>query len=160
MLSASPAPGSAALVALLFLGAAVWAGGLVTTVVVARVAGRTLPTAVRIEFFRAFGRAQGIVGPTSLAVALAAGAALLRGRSWDGLLASAVVVAATLVGTTGVGMAQARRMTLRRRAALDAPDDAALALQIRRGGRQAAALRIGIAGLTLALIVLGAMLVT
>lgn len=160
MMSAMPTAGSAVILTLLVLATSVWAGGVVTTVVVARVATRTLSPAMRVAFFQSFGRAYGIIGPAALAVALVTGAALLRGRPWDGLLAATAAAAALLMTTTGVGMAQARRMTRLRRVALDSPDDPGSAIQVRRGARWAAVLRASIAGFTLVLIVLGSVLAT
>lgn len=157
---ASSSPVSVVLVTLLVLGTSIWAGSIVTLVLVARVASRTLPPSVRVDFFRGLGRAQGVVGTAALVVALVSGAALLRDRPYDGLLAITAGVTALLVATAGIGVAQARRMTRRRRAAPDGLDDADVAARIRRGARQAAALRAAIAGLTLALILLGSALAT
>ena len=150
----------AALAAVLILATAVWVGGFAAIVVVARVAGRTLGRAERIAFFRALGRTYGVVGGVALALALGTGAFLVHGRPWDGVLIAAVVVAAALVATLAAGVAQARRMTRLRRGALDRPDDAALAARVRRGARDAGVLRASIGVLTLALVVLGALLAT
>jgi uncharacterized membrane protein len=146
---------SAPLIAVNALAASIWVGGLVAILIVARAASATLDPAARVAFFRALGRSYGVVGSVALLVALATGAALLRGHPWDGLLIATAIAAATLLVATGVGMAQARAMTRLRRKALSHPglDD-----QIRSGAVLAAALRGAIGALTLALVVLGAAL--
>lgn len=137
------------------LSAAIWVGGLVAIFVAARAASATLDQAQRIAFFRALGRAYGMVGGAALLIALASGAVLLEGHPFDGLLIATAIAAAALLGVTAAGVAQARSMTRLRRRALDAP---ALAQRVRRGAVLAAALRGAIALLTLALVVLGAAL--
>ncbi|HEY9390224.1 MAG TPA: hypothetical protein VIR27_10725 [Mycobacteriales bacterium] len=148
----------AVLLGVFVLAAAVWVGGLVAIVVVARVASRTLSAGQRVAFFRGLGRSYGVVGVVALAVALATGATLLSGHPWDGARYTTVVVAAALVATTAVGIVQARRMSRLRRRALDHPDETALAEQVRRGARSAAVLRGGIALFTLVLVALGSVL--
>jgi hypothetical protein len=150
-----------ALEVVLLLAGSVWLGGLVTIAVVARVAGRTLGPVERVAFFRALGRAYGVVGGGALVLALVTAAVLAGTRPWNGLLTACAVVAAALVGTTAVGVRQAMRMTRLRERALagppgsdgghSRPDDGA----VRRGATRAAALRGLIAVLSLALAVLG-----
>jgi hypothetical protein len=123
--------------------------------VVARAASATLDRSQRIAFFRALGRAYGIVGGAALLVALASGAMLLAGHPVDGLLVATALVAAALLAATAAGVAQARSMTRLRRRALERPG---LAERVRRGAALAAALRGAIALLTLTLVVLGAVL--
>jgi hypothetical protein len=151
-------PVSGVLAGFLVLAAAVWTGGLVAIFVVARVAQRTLRPRERVAFFRGLGRAYGPVGSVALAVALGCGAALLYGRAWDATLIAATVIAACLVAATAAGVAQARRMTRLRQAALRRPGDTELVAQVRRDALGAAALRAAIAGLSLALIALGVLL--
>lgn len=151
---------SATLTGLLIFGTSVWVGGLIAIAVVARVATATLDPAARIGFFRGLGRAYGIIGTVALALAYGTGAALLDGRSWSVTLSAAVAVAATLVLTLAIGVAQARRMTRLRRSALGAPDDAEIARQVRSGATRASALRGLIALLSLALLALGVSLGT
>lgn len=151
---------AAALAAVLILATAVWAGGFVAIAVVARVARRTLGPAERVAFFRGLGRTYVVVGGVALVLALATGASLVYGRPWDAVLAAAVVVAAALVVTLVAGVAQARRMTRLRRGALNNPGDTALATRVRVGARRAVVLRASIGALTLALVVLGALLAT
>ncbi|MGH3185030.1 MAG: hypothetical protein ACRDOE_24425, partial [Streptosporangiaceae bacterium] len=150
----------ASLTAVLVLATAVWAGGLVAISVVARVASVTLQPADRVAFFRGLGRAYWPVGGLALAVALAAGAVLASRHPWDGLLTATAVVAGGLIAATVAGVTQARRMTRLRRGALQHPGDELLGLRVRRGARGAAVLRAVIAVLSLALIVLGALLAT
>ncbi|MEZ4588386.1 MAG: hypothetical protein R2909_18565 [Gemmatimonadales bacterium] len=138
------------------LSAAIWIGGLVAIFVVARVASATLDQAHRISFFRALGRAYGVVGGAALLVALASGAFLLDDHPWDGLLSATAIVAAALLAVTAAGIVQARAMTRLRGRALEAP---ALVDEVDRGAALAAILRGAIAALTLALVFLGAALV-
>jgi uncharacterized membrane protein len=149
---------SAPLIAVNALAASIWIGGLVAIFVVARAASATLDPAARVTFFRALGRSYGVVGSVALLVALATGAALLRGHPWDGLLIATAIAAAALLVATGVGMAQARAMTRLRRQALSGGAGFALEARVRRGAALAAALRGTIALLTLALVGLGAAL--
>jgi uncharacterized membrane protein len=149
---------SAPLIAVNALAASIWVGGLIAIFIVARAASATLDPAARVAFFRALGRSYGVVGSVALLVALATGAALLRGHPWDGLLIAIAIAAAALLVATGVGMTQARAMTRLRRQALSGDADPALAARVRRGATLAAALRGAIALLTLALVGLGAAL--
>ncbi|MFN8215719.1 MAG: hypothetical protein U0R71_03900 [Solirubrobacterales bacterium] len=138
------------------VSAAIWVGGLVAIFVVARVASATLDTGQRIAFFRALGRAYGIVGGLALLVALASGAVLLDDHPWDGLLTATAIVAGCLLAVTVAGIAQAKAMTRLRRRALQTPD---LGERVRRGAVLAGLLRSAIGLLTLTLVVLGAALV-
>jgi hypothetical protein len=61
---------------------------------------------------------------------------------------------------TGVGIAQARRMSRLRRCSLDRPDDRELVDQVRLGARNANALRALIAMLSFVLLALGVLLGT
>lgn len=156
--------GQVALVTVFVVASSVWVGGSAVIVVVVRAARRTLAPAERVELFRALGRGYGIVGGIALALALGTGAVLVSDHPWDGPLIATAVVAGSLVIATAVGVVQARRMTRLRRAALQQPQDGAvrdgMAGAVRRGARTAAVLRTAIAVLTLALVVLGALLVT
>lgn len=144
------------LVTVCVLSTAVWTGGIVAIVVVARVASSTLDTRLRVDFFRALGRSYGVVATLALLVGLATGAALLRDHPWDALQLAAACVAGALLATTVVGILQARAMTRLRRGALTGGACSSGAL--RRGARLAAALRSAIGLLTLALVILGAAL--
>ncbi|HEY6537793.1 MAG TPA: hypothetical protein VI138_01985 [Candidatus Dormibacteraeota bacterium] len=150
----------ALLAALLILGGSIWTGGLVAIVVVARISGAVLPAPARVALFRGIGRAYGIVAGGALTVSLLSGALLLRGLPWSGALTATVVLAAGLLGTTAVGVIQARRMSRLRQAAiqLDAGDQDDQA--IRAGARIAVGLRATIAVLTLALVAMAAVLDT
>lgn len=142
----------------LILAAAVWLGGLVAIFVVARVARHTLQPAERVRFFRGLGRAYGPVGGVALVTSLGSGAALLTGRPWSGTLTATAIVAVCLLAVTGTGVAQARRMTRLRQAALASPGDAVLAGRVRREALGAAVSRAAIAALSLALVALGVLL--
>ena len=150
----------AVLLGVLTLATSVWVGGNVTLAVVARVAKRTLEPANRVTFFRALGRSYLVVGAPALLVAIGAGAGLVTDRSWDGELAASVALAAALLVSLGVGVAQARRMTRLRAAALADPSDVRLTRRVQHGARAATALRAVIGLLSLALIALGSLLAT
>lgn len=142
------------------LATSVWVGGYVAIGVVARTATTTLDAGSRVAFFRSLGRAYLRVGVAALAVALLTGGLLLRDHGWDALVVLTVAVAALLVVLLGVAVDQARRMTRLRRRALAARADDDLAGRVRRGGRAAGILRAVLGVLTLALVVLGAVLAT
>lgn len=150
----------AVLVGVFILASCVWVGGYVAIAVVARIATRTLDAAHRVAFFRALGRAYLSIGAPALLVAIGTGAGLATGHSWDGVLIASVVVAAALVVSLAVGVAQARRMTRLRAAALAGPSDARLTRRVRHGARAAALLRAAIGLLSLVLIALGSLLTT
>ena len=144
------------LVFVAMLGACTWVGGFVVIVVVTRVARSTLESAEQVAFFRALGRAYGVVGGTALAVALVAGGLLLADREWDGLALAAVVLASATVIATWAGVVQARGMTRLRAAVVRDPENAGLALRVRRHSRRAAALRAAIGALSIGLLAVAA----
>jgi uncharacterized membrane protein len=150
----------AVLLGVFTLASGIWVGGYVAIAAVASAATATLDPDERVACFRALGRKYLLIGGVALAVALGTGAALLSERTWDGILAAAVAVAGALVVALAVGVAQARRMTRLRRAALAAPEDQRLARRVERGARRATVLRAAIGLLSLALIALGALLAT
>jgi len=160
MALALPRPAEASLTAVLVLATAIWIGGLITIFVVARVARATLGAAEQVAFFRGLGRAYGLVGGSALAMALASGAVLASQYRWDGPLAAGTAVAAALIATTMTGVTQARRMTRLRQDALRDPGSADAAAKVRRGARNAAALRTTIAALSLVLLALGTVIAT
>jgi hypothetical protein len=155
-----PAATSPVLVFIALASAAIWAGGLVAIAIVAKIARDQLDPATRVLFFRALGRAYGIVGCSALAVALLSGALLLSQRSWDGTSLAAVLLAGALVLVSAAGIAQARGMTRLRRRAVAAGEDASLAGAVHRGAIRAAGLRGAIAMLSFALLALAAVLAT
>lgn len=152
--------GSPVLVFFALLGASVWVGGFVTIALVSRVARRQLDRGARVAFFRALGRSYVAVGGSALVVAFACGAVLLDGRAWDGTAIAAVAVGIALAVVTAGGVAQARGMTRLRHRALRGPGDRALAVRVRRGAVRATILRAAIGVLSLALLVLVAVLAT
>ncbi|HET9163384.1 MAG TPA: DUF4149 domain-containing protein [Solirubrobacterales bacterium] len=154
-----PTAASVPLVVVNAIASAIWVGGLVAIFVVARAASRTLDPAQRVAFFRALGRAYGVVGTVALLVALATGAILLDDHPWDGVLIATAALAGALLLAAVAGMAQARAMTRLRRRALESGADAEILARVRRGAVLATALRAAIALITLALVVLGAVLV-
>ena len=117
-------------------------------------------SAQRVVFFRGLGRSYLLVGTPALVVALGTGAALVERHAWDGLLVATAVVAAALVVSLVIGVAQARRMSRLRAAALCAEEGGAVVSRVRHGARAAALLRATIGALSLVLIALGALLAT
>jgi len=117
-----------------------------------------IPARSGIRLFRRFGRAFGTVTTAALALAYGAGAALLWGRRWDGLLIATVAVAAVLVLATAIGVMQARRLGRLRAGGVARPDDERVAAGVRRAAVRAAALRAFIALSSVALLALGVVL--
>ena len=111
--------------------------------------------------FRAVGRRYAVVGTGSLLVAVGDGLAMAwPPAQWSATVDSAVALAGFLVRATAAGMAQARAMgTLQRRAMRTASDPVALHA-LRRGRKVATALRLVMAGATLAVVVLAAMAIS
>jgi hypothetical protein len=147
-------------VALLTIGivaASIWVGSLVSLAVVSTVARRTLDARSFVALFRGVGRSYQYIGTGSLLVAITVGVALAWPPSdVHGGLAVEFALGALLLLVSVAGMVQARRMTVRRRRALDDPEDASAASAVKRGAMAATALRVAIALLTFAMIVEGA----
>ena len=152
---------SALLVVIELIAASIWVGGLVCIAVVTKVARDVLDGPSQMVFFRSMGRRYSVVGTTSLLVAIAAGLAL----SWSSLSSSrtidaTVALAGVLVVATILGMRQARAMTSLRRILIANQSDGSMANSLRRGRRLANALRGLLALITLAIVILGAWIVT
>lgn len=110
-------------------------------------------------WFRGVGRSYQYVGTGSLLVAIGVGIVLAWPLSdVHGTLASEFILSGALVVVSLAGMAQAKRMTVRRRRALDHPDDPKAVASVRRGARLAGLLRGLIAGVTLVMVFVGAQL--
>lgn len=148
----------AVLLGVFILASCIWVGGYVAIAVVARVARRTLEPAQRVTFFRRLGRSYLLVGAPALVIALGTGAGLVQSQAWGVTLVATVAGAASLLLTLAVGVAQARRMTRLRTAALARPHDDALTRRVRREARAAVVLRAAIGLLTLTIIALGSLL--
>lgn len=142
------------LLCLLILSSAIWLGGLVTVLVVARSTSATLSEHDRVAFFRHFGRRFGVVATSALGIAYATGSALLLSVPWNGISAGLVVVAVLLVVVLGLGIGQARGLTRLRRASISNPEDTALRAKTASQARSATILRAGIGLLSLVLLVL------
>ncbi len=143
---------------LLVVSGGVWLGGYLTMPVVARAASATLAPLDRVAFFRALGRAYLPVGGSALVLALLSGAVLLREHRSGALLVATAVTAAALVAALAFGVVQARRMTRLRQAAGVTPSDTVLSERVRRGAVAAVILRGLIGLLSLALVVMGCLL--
>jgi uncharacterized membrane protein len=146
------------LLAVNLIASAIWIGGLVAILLVARAADRTIAPAQRVEFFKVLGRSYGIVAGTALVVALATGVVLLRHHAWSSTQVAAAAIAGALVIATAAGMLQARTMTRLRRATLESERAEDRCRELRRGTLLASGLRGAIGLLTLALTVLAAAL--
>jgi hypothetical protein len=149
--------GRTVLLAVGMVAASVWIGSLVSLAVVSAIARSTLDARARVALFRGVGRSYQYVGTGSLLVAIGVGVALAWPLSdVHGALASEFMLSGALVVVTLAGMAQAKRMTVRRRWALDHPDEPRAAASVRRGARLAGLLRGSIAGVTLVMVLVGA----
>jgi putative copper export protein len=149
--------GRTVLITVEMLAASVWVGSLVCLALVSSVARRVLDGPSRVALFRGIGRLYGRVGIGALIVAIVGGVAIAgRPSHWATTIRVAIILSVVLVALTLVGMAQARRMTVQRQRALDAPHDASIASKIGRGAAVAGALRGSIALLTLVILALGA----
>lgn len=150
MTSLSPAWEST-LFGILLLAGALWIGGMITVILVARISSATLEPTARVAFFRTFGRVYGIIWTIVLLVGMIAGGILLGTAAWTGLSTAMAVLAALLVVSLAWGIVQAVHMSRLRRAATE---DDALHPTVRRRAGAAAALRAVIAVVTVALFVL------
>lgn len=158
----------AALISALLLATSVWIGGIAAITVVARTSSQALSSANRVALFRTLGRAYLPVGVGALAAAYASGGALLWSRSWDGVQIAIVTLAVILLLVLGIAVKQARRMTRLRAAAIatdnepgqvaGSPDETPGNDRIRAGALWAAVLRSSIGAISLALVILGAVL--
>ena len=149
--------GRTVVIAIEMLAVSIWVGSLVCLALVAKVAREELDEPSRVALFRRIGRLYGVIGTGSLVVAIGAGVAIAWPLSHVGATGVAVfVLSGVLVLLTGAGMMQARRMTVRRRQAIESPDDELAARTVRRGAAFAGALRGSMALLTLVILLLGA----
>ncbi len=146
-----PADVHSVAVAVLSLGGAIWLGGFVTLVVVARSASAALEPAQRVAFFRHFGRRFGSVSTIALLSSLLAGSLLLIARPWDHTSTALVVIGMLLLAALAVGVVQARRMTRLRRTSLQSPADESIARRVARGSLQAVMLRASIGAISIVL---------
>jgi putative copper export protein len=152
MTGGAPAAISAPLLTLNLLAAAVWVGGLVALVVVARVARATLDPRAQLAFFRMLGRRYGMVGGAALLVAIVTGALLLRDEDWTGSLTVLAALTAALVLATALGVAQARWVNRLRERQYREPADPGGDGVIARQAARAGILRAAIAAITLAIV--------
>ncbi len=151
---------SAPLLTVELITASVWVGGMVCMAIVARAARGVLDETSQVAFFRSVGRRYGIVGTTSLLVAIAAGIALSwPPASWSGAIVGALILAGLLVVATVVGMMQARAMTALRRRSIWSREDNSTAEALRRGRQLANMLRGLMALITLSIVILAAIAV-
>jgi hypothetical protein len=134
---------------------------MVCIAVVAKVAREALDEASQVAFFRFLCRRYAMVGTTSLLVVIASGLAL----SWSApsssrTIAVALALAGVLLVATIFGMRQARAMTTLRRTMMANPADGSVANSLHRGRRLANAICGLMALVTLAIVILGAWIVT
>lgn len=152
---------STPLVVIEILSACVWVGSLACLAVVTGAARKVLDGPMQVAFFRAMGRRYAILGPGSLLVAIGTGLAMAwPPEGWSRTIDTAVALAGLLVVATVAGMAQARAMGRLRRRSMSTPgsDDAARA--VRRGRRAATLLRVLMAAVTVAIVVLAGLAIS
>lgn len=143
--------------ALLLAASAAWLGGLLTVPLLAATTRRLVAAEARADLFVAFGRRFAVLMGVLLTIALAAVGALAASGA-DPLTATALGLAAALLLMTAVGMVQARRMSRLRRAAAGGRGDEADS-KLRRNAAVATVLRSSIGLVSLALVVVGVLLV-
>ncbi|MGH9065139.1 MAG: hypothetical protein ACRDZQ_00775 [Acidimicrobiales bacterium] len=152
------------LVTIEILSACVWVGSLACLTVVSSAARHALEGPSQVALFRALGRRYAIVGSGSLLVAIGAGLTLVWPPSaWPGTIDAAAALTGLLVLATAAGMAQARAITrLRRRAEGGATARPALGTleAVRRGRVLASSLRSLMAVVTVAIVVLVAVVIS
>lgn len=145
------------LLAVVMVAGSVWVGSLVSLVVVSSVARRELDARSRVVLFRGVGRSYQYLGTGSLLVCVAAGLVLAWPLSQvDGRLAALFLLSGVLLAVSVAGMVQAKRMTVRRRGALERPEDAQALLAVRHGAVAATVLRAVIGSVTLVMVLIGA----
>jgi putative copper resistance protein D len=153
------------------IAAAVWAGGMVFLGVAVGAARRTVSDRERVALFRRLGRRFLVVGGAALAVLIATGSDMAADRlgsfgdlfdtDYGKRLAEKLALVIVVVGLTAFHSAvQGPALSRLRALALERPDDAELALRIRRKAARAGI----VSGLnllaTLGILVLAARLVT
>lgn len=129
------------MVALLTLGAGAWVGGFVTVFVLSRSSAASLDAPHRVRLFRDFGRRYGIFAAVSMALILIPAAVLtyINPLNTPALVILLLAIAITVLSLPAI--AQARRLAVLRRAALDAPGDTMKADAVGRAARSATILR-------------------
>ncbi|MGH3733701.1 MAG: hypothetical protein ACRDVC_10090 [Acidimicrobiales bacterium] len=143
------------LIAIELIAASIWTGGMVCITLVFQVARGVLDESAQARFFRSVGRRYGIVGTSSLLVAVAAGVALSWPlSSWSGATSSAFALAGVLIVTTAVGVKQARFMSKLRRSMIGGAPSAVTIEAMRRGRLLATYLRSAMSLMTLIIILL------
>ncbi|WP_132993217.1 hypothetical protein [Gordonia zhaorongruii] len=150
--------GQALVLAVFIIATSIWIGGYFAIAVVARAATRTLAPSTRVDFFRALGRMYFWVGAPALIIALATGGVLAHNHASGGLFVTICIVAALLLVSFAVAVAQARRMTRLRRRLTAEPETDSLQTRVTREARTAGLLRAALGVFSLALVFLGAFL--
>jgi uncharacterized membrane protein len=149
--------GRVVLITVGMLAGAVWVGSLVCLALVSAAARAALATQSRVALFRRIGRLYGIVGTSSLVIALGAGLILAWPPSqFSTALWVALSLSVLLLLITAAGMVQARRMTAHRQRMLQVPEDQEIATRVRRGAALALALRGSIGLVTIVIVAVGA----
>ena len=150
--------GDVLLLVTLLLAGSVWLGGYVAIAVVMLAARRALEPAARVAFFRALGRAYLPVGAAALLLMIVFGAALMRELPTSPLSVAIYLVAGGIAAVLAIAVAQARRMTRLRQAHVTDPANEQLAASAANAARYATFLRALLGVLSVALVVLGALL--
>ena len=142
------------MVALLTLGVGAWVGGFATVFVIARSSSASLAAPHRVGLFRDFGRRYGIVAAVSMAFILIPAAILSYIDPANTPALSILVLALAIVALSIPAIAQARKIGMLRRDALEHPDDTAKAEVAKRAVRSGTIMRSLLAVGTVALVVL------
>lgn len=148
------------LVVILIVSGSVWIGGYSAVIIVSLISSRALDPDARIRFFRMLGGAYLKVMVPALLLTYMTGWLVLAQRPWSVGVTWLAVGSGLLLLVLLAGVMQARDMTRLRRRASAEPENAMLALTIRRRARSAAILRGLIGVLTLGIVVNVALLLT
>jgi len=120
-------------------------------------ARRTLAPAEQVRFFGALGRRYGIISGLALLVFAATGMGLAGDPSaWTGTETAVAILTVLVAALTVAGVLNAAPVQRVRSQALADPVDAALGARLRSAARTAAALRVLIAAVTLAAVIVAA----
>jgi len=143
------------------IAAAVYVGGVVFLGITASAARNTVSPRERIALFRVIGRRFLLLAGGALAILIGTGAMMAsEGDYGDRLNQKLGVVAIAVALTYYHSFIQGPALSRLRERALDRPDDAALAAEIRRRSAQAGVVQLLILVSTLAILVMAARLNT
>lgn len=126
---------------LLSLGVGAWVGGFITVFVMARSSATTLDAPHRVRLFRHFGRKYAAIAGVAMAFILIPAAILSYIDPLNTPALITLMLAVTIIALSVPAIAQARRIGMLRREALDNPKDASKMATVERASRSATLLR-------------------